>query len=53
MVRAPGPFPGCGRFNLFALVIGLGAFAAIQWAKVDIMLVVAGAALAGLTWHLV
>ncbi len=45
-------FPEAGGIDVFALLVGLAAFAAIQWAKADIMLVVAGAALAGLAWHL-
>lgn len=46
-------FPEAGGIDAFSLVLGLAAFAAIQFAKADIMLVVAGAALTGLAWHLI
>jgi chromate transporter len=44
--------PQAGGIDLFALLVGAAAFAAIQWAAADIILVVAGAALCGLARYL-
>ncbi|HWR93137.1 MAG TPA: chromate efflux transporter [Desulfobacterales bacterium] len=46
-------FPASGGFNYFSAAVGLAAFVAIQRFRTDIIAVVAGAALAGLLYHLV
>jgi chromate transporter len=46
-------FPGSGGVDYFSATVGIAAFIAIQKFKVDIMAVVAGAALAGVVYHLV
>jgi chromate transporter len=43
--------PGDGSFNGFAAVIGLAAFAAIQWFKVSMMAVIAAAGAIGFIWY--
>jgi len=43
--------PGDGSFNGFAAVIGLAAFAAIQWLKVSMVAVIAAAGAIGLIWY--
>jgi chromate transporter len=44
-------FPDTGPFNVFALVLGLAAFAALQWFKVSMLAVIAISGAAGLIWH--
>jgi chromate transporter len=44
-------FPHAGGFNLFAALIGLGAFAAIQRFKIGIIPVIAAAAGLGVIWY--
>ena len=44
-------FPAAGGFNLFALVIGLGAFVALQWLGAGIITVIAAAGAAGFVWQ--
>lgn len=46
-------FPSAGGVDLFSAAVGIAAFIAIQKFKIDIMAVVAGAALVGLLYHLV
>jgi chromate transporter len=46
-------FPASGGFDYFSAAVGLAAFVAIQRFRTDIIAVVAGAALAGLLYHLV
>lgn len=43
--------PADGVFNGFAAVIGLAAFASIQWFKVGIVKVIAAAGMIGFIWH--
>ncbi|MFH1489008.1 MAG: chromate efflux transporter [Pseudomonadota bacterium] len=45
--------PSGDHFNWFAALIGLGAFAAIQWFKVGLIPVITAAGLLGLLWHMV
>jgi chromate transporter len=44
-------FPAAGRFDSFSAAVGIAAFIAVQWFKIDIILVVAGAAGVGLLYH--
>jgi chromate transporter len=44
-------FPSSGGFSYFSAAVGIAAFIAIQWFKIDIILVVAGAAGIGLLYH--
>ena len=44
-------YPPEGGFNGFAFVLGLAAFAAIQWLKTGMLTVIALSGLAGLIWH--
>ena len=46
-------FPDSGGMDGFALVVGLGAFAAMLWTKVDMMLVIVFCGTAGFLWSLV
>jgi chromate transporter len=46
-------FPSSGGVDLFSAAVGVAAFIAIQKFKIDIMAVVAGAAVVGLFYHLV
>lgn len=46
-------FPSAGGVDLFSAAVGIAAFIAIQKFKIDIMAVVAGAALVGLLYYLV
>jgi chromate transporter len=46
-------FPSSGGVDWFSAAVGIAAFIAIQKFKIDIMAVVAGAAVAGLLYHLV
>lgn len=43
--------PAEGRFNWFAAVIGVGAFAAIQWFKAGMITVIAAAGVLGFFWY--
>jgi chromate transporter len=43
--------PASGGFDYFSAAIGIAAFIAIQWLKIDIILAVAGAAGIGLLYH--
>jgi hypothetical protein len=43
--------PAAGGFNWFAAVIGLAAFASIQWFKVGIIAVIAAAGAIGFILH--
>lgn len=43
--------PGDGRFNVFAALVGLAAFAAIQWLKIGMLTVIAVSGLLGFLWH--
>jgi len=44
-------FAASGGFDYFSAAVGIAAFIAIQWLKIDIILVVAGAAGVGLFYH--
>ena len=44
-------YPPEGGFNGFAFVLGLTAFAAIQWLKVGMLTVIGLSGMAGLIWH--
>jgi len=43
--------PGDGSFNWFAAVIGLAAFASIQWFKVGMITVIVASGVIGLLWY--
>ncbi len=43
--------PAAGGFSWFAAVIGLAAFASIQWFKVGIVAVIAAAGVIGFIWY--
>jgi chromate transporter len=45
--------PDVGQINWLAAVVGLGAFAAIQWLKAGMITVIAASGLLGLVWHYV
>jgi chromate transporter len=44
-------FPASGGLDYFSAAVGIAAFIVIQWLKIDIILVVAGAAGVGLFYH--
>jgi chromate transporter len=43
--------PAGGGFNWFAAVIGLAAFAAIQWLKAGMITVIAASGVLGFVWY--
>ncbi|MBL0712749.1 MAG: chromate efflux transporter [Desulfosarcina sp.] len=43
--------PGQGHFNGFAALVGLAAFAAIQWFKIGMLTVIAVSGLLGFLWY--
>jgi chromate transporter len=45
-------FPESGRINWFAVVLGILSFAAMQWLKIGMMIVIAASGTAGILWHL-
>lgn len=44
-------FPEAGTFNWFGLVLGLTAFAALQWGKIGMIPVIIGSAALGFIWN--
>jgi chromate transporter len=46
-------YPDTGSFNVFALVLGVAAFTALQWFQVSMLAVIALSGAAGLFWHYV
>ena len=46
-------FPEAGTFNWFGLVLGLTAFAALQWGKIGMIPVIIGSAALGFIWNFV
>ncbi|MFH0788873.1 MAG: chromate efflux transporter [Pseudomonadota bacterium] len=44
-------FPETGTFNWFGLVMGLTAFAALQWGKIGMIPVIIGSAALGFIWN--
>jgi chromate transporter len=46
-------FPETGTFNWFGLVLGLTAFAALQWGKIGMIPVIIGSAALGFIWNFV
>jgi len=43
--------PADGTFNWFAAVIGMAAFASIQWLKLGMITVIVASGVIGLLWH--
>jgi chromate transporter len=46
-------FPETGTFNWFGLVLGVTAFAALQWGKIGMIPVIIGSAALGFIWNFV
>jgi chromate transporter len=44
-------FPEAGTFNWFGLVMGLIAFASLQWGKIGMIPVILGSAVLGFLWN--